>query len=41
VNVTRAIRTAIRRIADQAPELGATLDAAVRTGTHCRYESAP
>ncbi|MFC0440017.1 BREX system ATP-binding domain-containing protein [Kutzneria buriramensis] len=41
VNVTRAIRTAIRRIADQAPELGATLDAAVRTGTHCRYECAP
>jgi tetratricopeptide (TPR) repeat protein len=39
VNVTRAIRTAIRRIADQAPELGATLDAAVRTGTHCRYDA--
>lgn len=38
VNVTRAVRTAIRRIADQAPELGATLDAAVRTGTHCRYD---
>ncbi|HJQ48394.1 MAG TPA: AAA family ATPase [Amycolatopsis sp.] len=38
VNVTRAIRTAIRRIANQAPELGATLDASVRTGTHCRYD---
>ncbi|HKN54924.1 MAG TPA: hypothetical protein VJX66_20655, partial [Amycolatopsis sp.] len=38
VNVTRAIRTAIRRIADQAPELGASLDTAVRTGTHCRYD---
>ncbi|WP_166459491.1 ATP-binding protein [Amycolatopsis pithecellobii] len=38
VNVTRAIRTAIRRIADRAPELGANLDATVRTGAHCRYD---
>jgi hypothetical protein len=38
LNVTRAIRTAIRNIAAQAPELGAHLDATVRTGTRCRYD---
>ncbi|MEP6651134.1 MAG: hypothetical protein ABJA74_14680 [Lapillicoccus sp.] len=37
LNATRAIRTAIRNIAAQAPDLGAALDAAVVTGTSCRY----
>ena len=38
VNVTRAIRTAIRNLTVQAPELGAYLDATVSTGTRCRYD---
>jgi hypothetical protein len=38
LNVTRAIRTAIRHVAAQAPELGAYLDAAVSTGARCRYD---
>jgi tetratricopeptide (TPR) repeat protein len=38
LNATRAIRTAIRRIADQDEGLGRHLDAAVRTGNVCRYE---
>ena len=38
LNVTRAIRTAIRNIAAQAPELGAHLDATVSTGARCRYD---
>jgi hypothetical protein len=37
LNVTRAIRTAIARIRDRAPRIGAHLDDAVRTGTHCSY----
>jgi hypothetical protein len=37
LNVTRAIRSAIRKIADHDPELGAHLDAAVTTGTFCAY----
>ena len=37
VNVTRAIRSAIRKLATHAPELASKLDAAVQTGTHCRY----
>jgi hypothetical protein len=37
-HVTRAIRTAIRNVAAQAPELGAYLDARVRTGARCRYD---
>jgi non-specific serine/threonine protein kinase len=40
VNVTRAIRTAIRRIAAADPDLGAHLDAAVKTGTFCVYAPA-
>jgi tetratricopeptide (TPR) repeat protein len=38
LNATRAIRTAIRRIADQDAALGDHLEAAVRTGNVCRYE---
>jgi hypothetical protein len=37
VNVTRAIRTALRRIADADAELGHRLGTAVRTGTYCVY----
>ena len=36
--VTARIRDAIRRITDAHPELGAHLDATIRTGTTCRYE---
>jgi tetratricopeptide (TPR) repeat protein len=39
--VTRAIRQAIARIGEHDPELGAHLDGAVRTGTHCAYVPAP
>lgn len=38
INVTRAIRTAIDRIASVHPELADHLRAAIRTGTFCRYE---
>jgi non-specific serine/threonine protein kinase len=41
VNVTRAIRTALRRIADHEPVLGRSLGGAIRTGTFCVYEPAP
>jgi hypothetical protein len=41
LNVTRSIRTAIRRITEVVPEGGAILDRAVRTGTYCAYEPAP
>ena len=37
LNVTRAIRTAIARIRDRAPDVAAHLDQAVRTGTRCSY----
>ena len=37
LNVTRAIRTAISRIRDRAPDAAAHLDQAVRTGTRCSY----
>ena len=37
LNVTRAIRTAISRIRDRAPDVAAHLDQAVRTGTRCSY----
>ena len=39
LNVTRAIRTAITRIRDRAPDAAAHLDQAVRTGTRCSYNS--
>ena len=38
VNVTRAIRTALKRIADHDPALGARLGAAIKTGVFCVYE---
>jgi hypothetical protein len=41
VNVTRAIRSAIKRITGYDPELGGELEAAVRTGASCVYEPDP
>jgi non-specific serine/threonine protein kinase len=41
VNVTRAIRTALKRIADHDPVLSRSLGSAIRTGTYCVYEPAP
>lgn len=38
VNVTRAIRSAIRRIDAQTPALSAHLDRCVTTGGRCRYD---
>ncbi|MFP5320780.1 MAG: hypothetical protein ACLGIC_02935 [Acidimicrobiia bacterium] len=40
LNVTRSLRTAIRRIEEVLPEGGAALDRGVRTGTYCAYEPA-
>ncbi len=37
VNVTRAIRSALARIAEHSPALGRHLDTTVRTGTFCSY----
>jgi hypothetical protein len=37
LNVTRAIRSAISRIRDRAPDAAAHLDQAIRTGTRCSY----
>jgi tetratricopeptide (TPR) repeat protein len=41
VSVTRAIRTALARIADQHPALGKHLGATIRTGTYCSYTPDP
>jgi hypothetical protein len=41
LNVTRALRSAIGRIEDAVPELGAHLDRRVRTGVFCAYEPTP
>jgi AAA ATPase-like protein len=41
VNVTRAIRTALKRIGDHDPALGRSLDNVIRTGTFCVYEPVP
>ncbi|MDP2710924.1 MAG: AAA family ATPase [Solirubrobacteraceae bacterium] len=41
VNVTRAIRTALKRLSEHDPELGRRLDADIRTGIFCAYEPAP
>jgi AAA ATPase domain len=38
VNVTRAIKAAVRRIAEHEPELGHLLRASIRTGMSCAYE---
>jgi hypothetical protein len=40
VNVTRAIRTALKRISDHDSALGRKLGSAIRTGTYCVYEPA-
>jgi tetratricopeptide (TPR) repeat protein len=41
VNVTRAVRTAIRRIAAEDPSLGRELQTTVHTGYFCRFEPDP
>jgi hypothetical protein len=41
INVTRAIRAALRRIAEHEPELGRRLQRAIRTGTSCAYRPDP
>ena len=41
VNVTRALRREIRRIADEDSSLGRELETTVRTGTFCAYEPDP
>lgn len=41
VNVTRAIRTAVDRIAEHDPSLGHHLRTCVRTGTFCAYDPGP
>jgi predicted ATPase len=37
INVTRAIRTAIARIRDRAPDLATHLEQTIRTGNRCSY----
>ena len=37
LNVTRAVRAAIAKLAEALPETGAVLDRRVRTGTYCAY----
>ncbi len=41
INVTRAIKAAVRRIEEHEPELGRLLRQTVRTGTTCAYEPDP
>jgi tetratricopeptide (TPR) repeat protein len=41
INVTRAIKAALRRIAEHEPELGHLLRGTVRTGSSCAYEPDP
>jgi tetratricopeptide (TPR) repeat protein len=41
VNVTRAIKAALERIAEHSPTLGRHLSATVRTGTFCAYQPDP
>jgi len=41
VNVTRALRLVLRRIAKQHPELGEHLNRTIRTGTYCTYAPDP
>jgi hypothetical protein len=41
INVTRAIKAAIRRIAEHEPDLGHLLRGTVRTGASCRYDPDP
>lgn len=39
--VTKALRSALRRIAVESPALGQHLASTVRTGTYCRYDPDP
>jgi tetratricopeptide (TPR) repeat protein len=41
LNVSRAIRSAISRIAENHPELGEHLDATINTGNYCSYTPDP
>ena len=41
MNVTRAIRAALRRIDEHEPELGRLLQRTIRTGTSCVYRPDP
>jgi pimeloyl-ACP methyl ester carboxylesterase len=41
VSVTKALRSAVRRLEDQHPELGRHLSLAVHTGTFCTYDPDP
>jgi hypothetical protein len=41
VSVTKALRSALRRLEDQHPELGRHLSLAVHTGTFCAYDPDP
>lgn len=41
LNVTRALRAAIDRVTECAPEAGDVLDRRVRTGTYCAFEPDP
>jgi non-specific serine/threonine protein kinase len=41
INVTRAIKAAVRRIAEHEPELGHLLRGTVRTGAACSYHPDP
>jgi DNA-binding PadR family transcriptional regulator len=41
VNVTRAIKAALERIAKQSPTLGRHLSLTIRTGTFCAYQPDP
>jgi len=41
VNVTRAIRAALKRVEERDADLGSHLQATVRTGTFCSYEPDP
>jgi tetratricopeptide (TPR) repeat protein len=41
LNVTRAIRSALRTLAAALPTAGAALDRGIRTGRYCIYEPAP
>jgi tetratricopeptide (TPR) repeat protein len=41
VNVTRAIRAALRRIEEHEPELGHQLQRSIRTGSSCMYQPDP
>ncbi|QQQ81068.1 hypothetical protein IOD16_23315 [Saccharothrix sp. 6-C] len=41
INVTRAVRAAVARIAETFPDLGHHLDSAIRTGTFSGYQPGP